>query len=199
MQLTSILVTALTLNAQSKQVTTSVGSGMRQKYTVFPAEMQETIKAVTLNGGNILVSGANIATDIWDSVYPVKTDSLFRESSKKFATGVLGYKWASSNGSRKGQVRFIRNEQIETDLSDRLDVCNEINPDQYSVEAMDGLSPASKNGSVIMRYADSGIPAGICHEGKGYRTLCLGFPIEALTDPEDMDKIIRLTLEYFNK
>lgn len=182
-----------------KQVTTSVGSGMRQKYTVFPAEMQEALKAFTHKGGNILVSGANIATDIWDSVYPAKTDSLFRESSKKFATSVLGYKWASSNGSRKAEVRYIRNEKIKTDPSDRLDVCNEINPDQYSVEALDGLSPASKNGAVIMRYTDSGIPAGICHEGKGYRTICLGFPIEALTDPDDMDKIIRLTLEYFNK
>ncbi len=182
-----------------KQVTTSVGSGMRQKYTVFPAEMQEALKAFTLKGGNILVSGSKIATDVWDSVYPVKTDSLFRESSKKFATGILGYKWASSNGSRKAQMRFVRNEKVETDLSARLDVCNEVNPEQYSVESLDGLSPASRNGAILLRYSDSGIPAGICHEGKGYRTVCLGFPIEALTDPEDMEKIIRLTLEYFNK
>lgn len=182
-----------------KQVTTIVGSGLQQKYSVFPQKMQDALKAFTSRGGNVLISGSKIATDVWDSVYPVRADSLFRESSKRFVTGTLGYRWASANGSRKAQVRFVRNDKIDADLSERLHVCNEINPVQYSVEALDGLSPASRNGAVVMRYADSGIPAGICHDGKGYRTMCLGFPIEALTETEDIEKIIRLTLEYFNK
>jgi len=67
------------------------------------------------------------------------------------------------------------------------------------VESPDGIAPASEKGSIFMRYEDTGIPAGICHEGNGYKTACLGFPLEAIVSETDMDNIIRLILEYFNK
>ena len=63
----------------------------------------------------------------------------------------------------------------------------------------DGISPASGKSRSFMRYADTGISAGICHEGNGYRTVCLGFPIETLDSEEDIDRIIRLTLEFFSR
>jgi hypothetical protein len=50
-----------------------------------------------------------------------------------------------------------------------------------------------------MRYADSGITAGVCKEGSGYRTVCLGFPIESLTSEENINDIIGLTLEFFRR
>ena len=182
-----------------KQVTTPVGSGKMQKYSVFPVELQEAVKAFTASGGNILISGADIATDVWDSVYPVQIDSAYKADTKKFVTGTLGYRWASAKGSRKGVARFIRNEKIEADLTRRMPICNEINPDRYAVESPDGLSPASKKSCSIMRYADSAISAGICHEGSNYKTVCLGFPIESLEKEEDIDHIITLTLEFFRK
>lgn len=182
-----------------KQVTTSVGSGMRQEYEVFTTEMQDALTSFTSDGGNVLLSGAYIGTDIWDSVYPVRKDSTFVEDSKRFARNVLGYRWAAGKGTRKGQVRFIRNDKIDSDLSARMSICNEINEETYCVESPDGISPASGNGKSIMRYADTGISAGICHQGKNYRTICLGFPIEALNSEEDIEKTIKLTLEYFNK
>lgn len=182
-----------------KQVTTSTGSGMSQKYEVFPAEMQEAISKFTEDGGSILVSGAYIGTDVWDSVFPVRKDSTFTENSKKFARNVLGYRWASGKGSRNGKIRFIRNDRIDADLSANLSICNEINPETYCVESPDGISPASGKSRSFMRYADTGISAGICHEGNGYRTVCLGFPIETLDSEEDIDRIIRLTLEFFSR
>lgn len=182
-----------------KQVTTPVGSGKMQKYTVFPVGMQEAIKSFTAAGGNILISGANIATDVWDSVYPVQIDSAYKADTRKFVTGTLGYRWASAKGSSNGTVKFIRNRKIDGDRKHTMNICNEINPDRYSVENPDGISAASKKSWSIMRYADSGISAGICHEGENYRTICLGFPVEALEDNEDIDKIITLTLDYFTK
>ena len=98
-----------------------------------------------------------------------------------------------------GKIRFIRNDKIDADLSANLSICNEINPETYCVESPDGISPASGKSRSFMRYADTGISAGICHEGNGYRTVCLGFPIETLDSEEDIDRIIRLTLEFFSR
>ena len=182
-----------------KQITTTVGNGMVQRYEVFPAEMQKTLKAFTSEGGNILVSGAYIGTDVWDSIYPIKLDKEARKAATEFVKNTLGYKWAANSASRKGRIQFIRNEDIGCEPGKTLQICNEINPKQYCVESPDGIAPASKNGKSFMRYTDSGISAGVCHEGNGYRTVCLGFPVETLEDEIEIDNIFDLTLKYFNR
>ena len=180
-----------------KQVTTVVGSGLQKKYEVFPAAMQDALTSYAADGGNILVSGAYIGTDIWDQIYPFEKDKTAVSTAKKFAQNVLGFRWAANSASRKGTVNSVRNTEFEP--LPKLQICNEMNPSQYCVESPDGIEPASKNGSTILRYSDSGISAGICHETAGYRTVCLGFPIEALQNENNIDDIITLTLEFFNR
>ena len=182
-----------------KQVTTVVGSGLQKKYEVFPAGMQEALSAFASDGGNILVSGAYIGTDIWDQIYPYEKDKTAVAAAKKFAQNILGYTWAANSASRRGTVRYLSND-ILTDLpASEMQICNEINEIQYSVESPDGLTPALKSAASFMRYKDSGISAGICNEGKGYRTVCLGFPIEALESSDDINRIITITLEFFSR
>lgn len=183
-----------------KQVTTLVGSGSREtEYTVFPEELQNTIRAYTSEGGNILVSGSYIATDIWDQVYPVQTDSLFRVKSKEFAQKVLGYKWGANFGSRKAVARPAPNKVFPTITGNRYEFHNEMNSESYCIEAPDGLVPSSRKGAIIMRYADTNVPAAICHQGNEYRTVCFGFPLETLKDEDDITRLITVTLQYFNK
>ena len=182
-----------------KQVTTVVGSGLQKKYEVFPDQMQSALSAFTADGGNVLVSGAYIGTDIWDQIYPYEKDKAAVSQAKKFAQNVLGFKWAANSASRTGTVRFLDNDRITELPSETLEICNEINSEQYCVESPDGILPGTKSATSFMRYVDSGISAGVCHEGKGYRTICLGFPVEALTSEEDINEILRLTLEFFNR
>ena len=60
-----------------KQITTVVGTGkVPDRFQVFPAGLQQAIRRYTEDGGNVLVSGANIGTDVWDGIYPVHKDSL---------------------------------------------------------------------------------------------------------------------------
>lgn len=182
-----------------KQVTTIVGSGMQRKFEVFPAGMQDALTAFAAEGGNILVSGAYIGTDIWDQIYPFEKDKAETATSKKFAQNILGYRWASNNASRQGKVRYIRNDKLESIPSGTYDICNEINSIRYCVESPDGILPAVKSAESVMRYADSGISAGIFNDAKGYRTACLGFPVEALESEESINEIIRITLEFFSR
>ena len=181
-----------------KQVTTAVGKSL--KFTVYSQEMQNAIRAYTSEGGNILISGAHIATDVWDAVYPVQLDSTFRADSKTFARDVLGYRWVRNFGSRDGSARLVKSSRIGTRKGKAFNFYNTINEECYSVETPDGITPASgKTGSTFIRYADTDISAGVCFEGKGYRTVCIGFPLETLKKENDIESIIKTTLDFFSK
>lgn len=175
-----------------KQVTTKTGNN--QKYTVFTSEMQAALKEVAAKGGNILVSGAYIGTDLADSIYPdIRTDS----TSVDFAKNVLGYRFITNQASRKGKVLPVANREIQRHGS--LDFATEMNPDIYCVESPDGIAPAGVCGKTIYRYADSGVSAGVAHKGEGYRCVSLGFPIETLNDPAQIENIIITIFEYFRQ
>ena len=50
-----------------------------------------------------------------------------------------------------------------------------------------------------MRYSDTGISAGVSYEGDGYRALSFGFPIETLREEKDIDNLIDITLDFFDR
>ena len=182
-----------------KQVTTSVGSGMQQKYTVFTPQMQKELEAFVSQGGNILASGAYIGTDIADRVFPVQKDSVFVENSIKFASRVLGYRWGADQASKVCQVKAVRNEMADFSGLGVSGFSNTINPEIYSVESPDGIDPASADAKTLLRYTDTGISAGVGYEGESHKAVSFGFPIEILLDKTDIDKIINITLEFFKK
>lgn len=183
-----------------KQVTTVVGRDtLGTKYSIFPAEMQDAIRSFTSEGGNVLVSGAYIGTDVWSQIYTFDIDKEAQKAAQRFASDVLGYKWIRGYAGRSGEVAYAANEFMSGSDGKAGSFYNEINPEHYCVETPDGIAPAGKSGKVMMKYADTGISAAVCHQGKGYRTVCIGFPIETFKQDESLDKIISTTLEFFRK
>ena len=177
-----------------KQVTTRVGR--KDYFTVFTPEIQNCINRFAASGGNILVSGAYIGTDLEDSIYPVDKDSLSRTQAIKFAKDILGYRYITNRASRNGRITSVKGgpcNGIDGELM------TEMNSVSYCVESPDGIAPANPGGKTICRYSDSGISAGIAYQGKGYRTVCLGFPVEAMTNDIEIENTIRTILEYFEK
>lgn len=182
-----------------KQVTTVVGSAENgTRYTVFTEDLQKSISDYTAAGGNILVSGAYIATDIWGGIYNYEKDVDFRKTSIKFAESVLGYRHVSGHASRTAEVRFTDCERMGIEKGATVSFYNNINDECYSVESPDGISARGK-ASTFMRYADTDIPAAVCKEGEGYKAVTFGFPIETLKEERHIDNIISLTLDYFSK
>ena len=175
-----------------KQVTVTDARG-HQNYTIFTQQMQDAIRKHTQRGGNVIVSGAYIGTDIWDLVYPVKIDKDFRKASIDFAQKVLGYKWQGSFAGRTGQI-IPHGDAAMTNAPAQFH--NSQNSAVYCVEAPDGISPASSSAQSILRYEDTGVSAGIKYQGNGYRTVCLGFPIETLKSESDIDAILSSCLTF---
>ena len=176
-----------------KQVTVKLG--MQQKHTVFNADMQDALRDFSSKGGNMLISGAYIGTDVWSRIYPVQVDSTFRAETGRFVKETMGYRYVTGKASRKGEAKPVVNKAVSGFPA--CEITMQKNPSIYCVESPDGIAPASKSAQSIYRYSDSGISAGVAYEGDGYRCISLGFPLETLKAHEDIKKIISTTLNYF--
>ena len=181
-----------------KQVTVKIGSGtVPDRYTVFPASLQSALRNFTAKGRNVLVSGADVGTDIWDRVYETDRDSIFREESIRFAEAVLGYRWITGCASFGTQAKRYRSAMPQ--LPETVSFNGDYDERIYRVEAPDGIAPASDSARTIFRYSDTAISAAISYDPGDYRTVVIGFPIETILQEEAIDGIICSTLKFFER
>src|SRR5574344_42127 len=158
-----------------KQGRTKIGRGaVADRYAVFPKELQSSIRRFTAAGGNVLLSGSNIASDCQDD-----------EQAKDLIIEVLGYKLATPFGTRTG-------------LLEGMEFSQKLNSDFYCVECPDGIMPAGHNSKIWLRYKGSRTGAAIYSEGSGYKTVSIGVPIEIVKNEEDRNFIIKSALDYFD-
>jgi hypothetical protein len=187
-----------------KQVTTMVGrkGASELKYRVFPAELQSVIADYAKLGGRFIVSGANIATDIWDKVYEFDIDSTYNaqvvKPSKVFAETVLRYKWMTNYASKKGEVKAEQNP-FRFPAGKRYSFHMDFNDERYQVDSPDALVPVGDNARTIFRYSDNDISAGVAYIGMDYRVVSLGFPIETLQSQEQINSLIGDLMKMLSK
>ena len=172
-----------------KQVTVKTGKETT-RFSVFPEDLQKAIRDFTSGGGNIIISGANIATDVWDRVFPVPVDKARRDSDIDFVQTVLGYKWHTGHGSYTGEVVPVSGGKAISFYQKR-------NRNVYQVENPDGIAPADDNGSILLRYTGNHVPAAVRFNGKNYKVASFGFPLETVVNYDDMESLIRDALDYF--
>ena len=202
-----------------KQVTVKEGKAKEHgRYRVFSPKMQEAIRRYTSAGGNILTSGAYIATDIWDRVYEVSCDSSFRAESIRFAEGVLGYRWITCFGSRTAEAEY--NFPAAIGIADGkatgaiakngganglIPFNNRYSSTIYRVESPDGIAPAKvktvqgESSGSFLRYRDTRISAGTWLDNGTYRSIAIGFPIETVTDQEARNTLMKTVLDFFGR
>ena len=170
-----------------KQGKTVVGRGVYgHKFEVFPVELQKEIREFCEAGGNLLVSGSNIATDLFDA--PGVT-----EEGMNFAKDVLKYKWMTEYAAKSGKVVSVANPYVKT--TPVVHFPQYLNNVTYSVESPDALVPSCKEAYTIFRYADNNISAGVAYKGD-YKTVCLGFPLEIASNG---NKVISDILKFFEQ
>ena len=156
-----------------KQGRTPTGRGAKpERFPVFPQPLVQALRKVVQTGGNLLVSGAMIASDNEGDA-----------SAAAFAEEVLGYQLANAFGTNTGCIADMpfsadRNEEI------------------YCVERPDGLKPAGKGAKVWLRYPGSSYAAAVSNQNGESRTVSLGVPIETVIRPEDRQWILGQALDF---
>ncbi len=172
-----------------KQGKTKIGRGVfGLKYEVFPVALQKAIADYCAAGGNILVSGANIATDLFDAPEVTK-------EGMEFAQNVLKFKWRTDYASKEGALSAVPNP---FGFNGKFNFSTQLNEKIYAVESPDGLVPASNDAFTIFRYSDNNISAGVAYKG-AYKTVTLGFPVETLATPCQIEKLMGEVLDFFNE
>ena len=156
-----------------KQGRTPTGRGAKpDRYPVFTDPLVQALRKVVQTGGNLLVSGAMIASDIEGDA----TATAFTEE-------VLGYQLANAFGTNTGCI---------ADMPYSKDPNEEI----YCVERPDGLKAAGKGAKVWLRYPGSLYAAAIYNTADNYKTVSLGVPIETVLKEADREWILGQALNY---
>ena len=160
-------------------------SGARILYRVWPAALRETVSTWCAGGGGVIVSGAAIASDISDCVYPWRPSDAEVAAGEEFLSSVLGIKLVSprENGGRLRPVRSARADMRGVQGTLRYSTV----PGEgsvYCVENSDSIAPAGK-GSTLLRYSDTGDGAAVAWESDGgRRCVSFSFPLEVISDQE---------------
>lgn len=178
-----------------KQVTTP--GAVQERFQVFPAGLQDAVKRICSRGGNLLISGSNIGTDVWDMVYPVSYDSTYRADTKEFIKKYLGYTWLTGYASRTGVVKGFRNGGVKMDGVAPFSYSNTRNPEIYCVETPDGINPAGKGAKSFLRYADTNVSAGVSFAADGWKCVSLGFPLETIVSEEARKQLLERILNFY--
>ncbi len=186
-----------------KQITTMTGykGACALRHSVFPAPLRKKISDYAHTGGNIIISGANIASDLWDKIYDFDIDQTMQaeyiDPGRRFVQDVLKYKWRSNEATATGSVRSVQNPYgLQPNV--KYGFHHEPNTERYHVESPDALEPADKSGArTIFRYSDNNISAGVAYIGKDYKAVSLGFPIETLNSQDEINILIDELLSLF--
>ncbi len=173
-----------------KQKQTRIGRGVKPaEFKTFPRELQDKITAYCKQGGNIFVSGAYVASDLWDSENPQASDL-------KFASDILKYKWRTGRAAVTGGVKGVVSPFSL--IGGETSFYTTLNSDFYAVESPDAIEPAQEDSFTIARYSENNLSAGIAYKGD-YKTCIFGFPFETIKDENYRDELMKNLLKFMSE
>lgn len=170
-----------------KQKQTKIGRGVHPaEFKTFPDKLQNQITDYCGQGGNVFVSGAFVASDLWDTENVQKTD-------QEFANNTLGYKWRVGQAAVMGNVKAVASPFVQ--FNGNYSFHSELNPDCYVVESPDALEPYGESSYTIFRYSENNLSAGTALQ-KNYKACVFGFPFEAIKSSAEKNRLMKGILEF---
>lgn len=167
-----------------KQKSTLIGRGNNGiHYRAFPEKLQKELRHYVEKGGDLIVSGQYIISDL--------LDSRSSKSDREFAEDILGAAGAESEDNG-GKLRDQRGKQIKYSST--------LNEDQYIVERPDVIIPSDDSDArEILTFSESGRRAGqILRRGKG-GVAVVTVPLESIADDSDRTAVIRSIREQLER
>lgn len=160
-------------------------SAQHIQFRTFPRPLQQALQSYTEQGGNLLISGAYVGSDLFS--HP-KEDS----TSIRFAWKVLHFDWTTGHAAKSGQVYSVNQSIYPKDKILSFNV--ELNRDIYAVESPDALVPR-EGGQQIFRYSENQFGAAIGYK-RSYGVVVMGFPFETIHTAEARTDLMKGILNY---
>jgi hypothetical protein len=158
------------------------------EFKAFPQALKDAISAYCQHGGNMLITGAYVGTDLWDNPRATKAD-------RDWASNTLRFIWRNDCGAVTGRFKAVASPF--DGIKGNYNYYNELNSDSYVVERPDAIEPAGKDSYTIFRYSENNLSAGVAYKG-AYSTFVLGIPFEAVK-PEKRNELMKGILNFFEQ
>lgn len=163
-------------------------------FATFPAALQQQLTKYAENGGNLLLSGSYVTSDLWEGPKP---DTL----SQQFAKEVLKVEHRSNRATHTGEViaspspfpAFYKG--IPAHAAD-FTFYTQLNQHSYPAESPDAFEPATEDAYTILRYRENRLSAGVAWEGD-YKVITLGFPLETISSHRERLQLVQQCLDFF--
>ena len=168
-------------------------------FTPFPPEMVSRLSAFVTRGGNLIVSGSNIGSELMESPVDSVSDRL-----RLFGRVVLGLEPVAPH--LETMPRVTTQSYWASDLQGRLPLSIEPNAAIYAIQRGEAMTPAinaatSNAGDYVEEIAlfQSGHTAAYAlHRDDKGDVVMAGFPIEAITDREARINFIAGALKFLD-
>ena len=145
-------------------------------YKTFSSPMQRALTSYASAGGNVLVSGSYVGSDMSHT-----------EGNRSFTEQVLKYQYGGKPSSTtSGNINGI---------GQTITIPRQINETSYAVTSPDCIYPVGDAFSAFS-YTAGNESAGIAYKGN-YRTFVLGFPFESIQSESQRAVIMASILNFF--
>ncbi len=145
-------------------------------YKCFPHALQQQLKTYVSKGGNLMVSGAYIGSD------------MTSDKEKAFLTDVLNVRFENTNNDLS---------EVVSGLGLKFDVYRILNEQHYAASHTDVLMPSNVQAFPAMAYSN-GTSAAVACKGSRYNTFVMGFPFECIKDDDTKARVMRGILNFLS-
>lgn len=146
-------------------------------YKTFSEELQKKIAQYYKSQGNILVSGAFIASD------------MTSEKEKQFLENILHLQLS---GNSK-----LQNNNIVVGMNSQFDIYTRLNEDHYACTSIDLISPVFP--AFCALTADDGKSVCVAYQGNANNTLAMSFPFECIKSAKMQASLMQGILNFLLK
>lgn len=179
----------LILGRQKVTVTGNGNTGMR--YIAFPAKLQQELTEFTRHGGDLMVSGEYVVSDLLDYRSPA--------GSKEFTEKVLGVTKGEGMKSYSGQLSAAGAMGVHPQDA-TISYSNSLNEQQYIVQNPDVLTASRLiDAEPFLTFSDTGHPAGFLTKNGKSHVAVMSVPFESIRNPRQRESLMKTLLQYLEK
>lgn len=172
-----------------KQKQTFIGNSKKSpEFKTFPLALQKNLSNYCKNGGNLLVSGAYIASDLSQAKLSLPEDSLFLNS-------ILKCKFITEKASVGGEIKVV-SSPFKAFEKVNFNYFSQPNSTSYFVESPNAIEPFGEGAYTFCRYAENNTSAAVAFSGK-YKVCAFGFPFEVIENEKDRFDLMKDVLNFF--